>query len=165
MKSRPAIVLGAIFALAIAAPAFAQYSDASAYPAGYPANYPWFNNNDAQSRSFQRFLASDPQDARDLAANPQMIYDRNWRMRHPRLEYYLQNHLDVWNWLAGFGAPYQNQWHDAYWWHQNQRDMFWQNYPQWGAFDPAWQNQDGAYNQQQGWHYGEWWYGQNPSWV
>jgi hypothetical protein len=57
MKLRIAIVSGAIFALAIAVPAFAQYSDAPAYPAGYPANYPWFNN-DARSQSFQQFLAS-----------------------------------------------------------------------------------------------------------
>jgi hypothetical protein len=98
MKPRFAIVLGALFALAIAAPAFAQYSDSPAYPAGYPTNYPWFTN-DARSQSFQRFLYSDPQDAQELAANPQALYDRDWRMQHPPLEYYLQHHPEVWAWL------------------------------------------------------------------
>lgn len=80
MKPRSAIVLGVIFAVAIAVPAFAQYSAENAYPAGYPANYPWFTN-DARSQSFQQFLDSDPQDAQELAPNPQVIYDRNWRMQ------------------------------------------------------------------------------------
>jgi hypothetical protein len=36
MKPRSAIALSAVFALAIGVPAFAQYSDANAYTAGYP---------------------------------------------------------------------------------------------------------------------------------
>src|SRR5437868_5183221 len=88
MRPRIAIVLGAILALAMSAPAFAQYSD-TPYPAGFSTNYPWFTN-DAQSQSFQQFLASDPQDEQELAPNPQLIYDENWRMQHPQLQAFMQ---------------------------------------------------------------------------
>jgi hypothetical protein len=131
MNPRIAIVLGAIFALAIVVPAFAQYSDATSYPAGYPANYPWFTN-DVRSQSFQQFLASDPRDAQEIAPNPQVIYDRNWRMQHQPVESYFQSHPEVWDWLQQWGDyDSQHQWHDAYWWHQNNRHWFYTNHPRW----------------------------------
>jgi hypothetical protein len=164
MKPRIAIVLGAIFALAIAVPAFAQYSD-TPYPAGFADNYPWFTN-DAQSQSFQQFLASDPQDEQELAPNPQMIYDDNWRMQHPQVQSFMQANPDVWNWLLGFGAQdNRNQWHDAYWWHQNNRQWFYANHPQWVGFDPQWQNQDGDYDNQHSWHDAYWWHQNNRDWF
>jgi len=129
MNPRIAIVLGAIFALAIVVPAFAQYSDATSYPAGYPANYPWFTN-DVRSQSFQQFLASDPRDAQEIAPNPQVIYDRNWRMQHQPVESYFQSHPEVWDWLQQWGDyDSQHQWHDAYWWHENDRDWYYDSHP------------------------------------
>src|SRR6266851_5725335 len=164
MRPRIAIVLGAIFALAIAAPAFAQYSN-TPYPAGVSTNYPWFTN-DAQSRNFQQFLASDPQDEQDLAPNPQMIYDENWRMQHPQLQAFMQANPNVWTWLEQWGEyDTQNQLHDAYWWHQNNRQWFYSNHPEWVALDPRWRDQDGAYDNQHTWHDAYWWHQNNRDWF
>jgi hypothetical protein len=57
-----------------------------------------------------------------------------------------------------------NNWHDAYWWHQNDSD-FYANHPQWISWQPNWRDQDGACRPQHKWHYGQWWYNQNPNWV
>ena len=58
-----------------------------------------------------------------------------------------------------------NNWHDAYWWHQNNPDFFYANHPNWISWYPDWLNTDGAYDAQHNWHYGQWWYNQNPNWV
>jgi hypothetical protein len=165
MNPRIAIVLGAIFALAIVVPAFAQYSDVTSYPAGYPANYPWFTN-DVRSQSFQQFLASDPQDAQEIAPNPQVIYDRNWRMQHQPVESYFQSHPEVWDWLQQWGDyDSQHQWHDAYWWHQNNRHWFYTNHPRWVAFNPLWRDEDGDYDDQNQWRDAYWWHENDRDWY
>ena len=54
-----------------------------------------------------------------------MIYDENWRMQHPQLQAFMQANPNVWTWLEQWGEyDTQNQWHDAYWWHRNNRDWF-----------------------------------------
>ena len=58
-----------------------------------------------------------------------------------------------------------NNWHNAYWWHQNNPDYFYANHPNWISWYPNWRNEDGAYDGQHNWHYGQWWYNQNPNWV
>jgi hypothetical protein len=35
----------------------------------------------------------------------------------------------------------------------------------WASLDSRWLDKDGAYDQQHRWHYGEWWYNQDPNWV
>src|ERR1700686_5229894 len=93
MKRRVAIVFGAILVLAVAAPAFAQLQ----IP-GFPINFPWFTNV-PQAQTFEQFLANHPDDQRELAQNPGLIYDPNWRAQHRQLQYFLQTHPDVWEGL------------------------------------------------------------------
>jgi hypothetical protein len=174
--------LGAIlFALAIAAPASAQVRIEFGRPQvpGFSNNYPWFNDVSQYQtdQSFQHFLAYHPSIARELAQNPALLYNANWRSHHSLLAQYLANHPYVWqalnrqNWAQGPGNTQwgdydnQHQWHDAYWWHHNNPNWFYDNHQNWASLDSRWLDQDGAYDQQRQWHYGEWWYNQNPSWV
>src|ERR1700682_270778 len=95
MKVRFAIVMafGAILAMVISAPASAQ----TQIP-GFPINFPWFTNV-PQAQTFEQYLASHPDDQRELAQNPGLIYDPNWRGQHRQLQYFLQTHPDVWEGL------------------------------------------------------------------
>jgi hypothetical protein len=162
---RSAIVLGAVFALALAAPAWAQYGEPpSVQVLSFPVNYPWFS--DPMGESFGQFLANHPVVGNELAQNPELIYNANWRASHPALQAYLNANPAMWAQLMSYGDyDNSNVWHDAYWWHQNNPDFFYSNHPQWVSFNPLWLAQDGAYDTNHTWHYGEWWYNQNPGWV
>jgi hypothetical protein len=160
----------------IAAPAMAEFSMPQV--PGFSNNYPWFNEVTQYqgNQSFQWFLAHHPNIAEPLARNPQLLYDANWRSRFPSLQQYLANHPYEWQELAGenwaegptqtqWGAyDDQHRWRDAYWWHQNNPNWFYDN-QDWASLDSRWLDEDGAYDQQHRWHYGEWWYNQNPNWV
>jgi len=166
-----------IVALAVAVPAFA-YSDMPEV-SGFSNYYPWFNEvpQDRGQQSFQYFLAYHPYIAAALSHNPGLLYDEGWRSEQPALEQYLDNHPYVWqelngpDWAEGPAETQwgyyddEHQWRDAYWWHLNRPDWFYDNHQQWASLDSRWYAQDGAYDNQHRWHYGEWWYNQNPDWV
>jgi hypothetical protein len=178
VKQTTLALLGAIFlALGAAAPALA-YPEIQPVP-GFSNYYPWFNEvpQDPGPQSFRYFLAYHPYIAAALSHNPGLLYSAGWRSQQPALEQYLENHPYVWQELNG---PYwaegpaqtqwgyyddQHQWRDAYWWHLNQPNWFYNNHQQWSSLDSRWLSQDGAYDNQHQWHYGEWWYNQNPAWV
>jgi len=164
-------------AMAIAAPASADFFMPSV--PGFSNSYPWFNEV-AQypgNQSFQYFLAYHPNIARALSLNPALLYDARWRSQNPQLEQYLANHPYEWqelngqDWAEGscetsWGAyDDEHQWRDAYWWHRNRPDWFYDNHQTWASLDSRWLGEDGAYDPQHQWHYGEWWYNQNPAWV
>jgi hypothetical protein len=175
----------ALFALAIAAPASAlaqtQITIAFGRPQarGFSNNYPWFNDVSQYpgNQSFQYFLAYHPDIAQALSVNPGLLYNAAWRSENPALQEYLDSHPYEWqalnnaNWSTGPAETQwgyddsQHQWRDAYWWHQNDPNWFYDNHQDWASLDSRWLVQDGAYDQQNRWHYGEWWYNQNPTWV
>jgi len=94
------MVLGAMLVLATVTPAaMAQ----SIQIPGCPSNFPWFTNV-PQAQTFEQFLASHPDDRRELADNPGLIYHPNWRAQHQQLQYFLQTHPDVWAGLKSQGA-------------------------------------------------------------
>ncbi len=166
-----------LLGIGLAVPARAQYPLPGVD--GFSNDYPWFNEVPRYSgvESFQYFLAYHPQIARMLSRNPRLLYDSEWRSEQPALEQYLDNHPYVWrglngpNWAEGpvetQWGDYddEHQWRDAYWWHRNDPNEFYDTHRQWASLDARWLNQDGAYDNQHQWHYGEWWYNQNPSWV
>jgi hypothetical protein len=166
-----------LFGLAVAARAMAEVSTPQV--PSFSNNYPWFNEVTQYqgNQSFQWFLAHHPNIAETLARNPELLYDANWRSRFLSLQQYLANHPYEWqelngeNWAEGptrtqWGAyDDQHRWRDAYWWHQNNPNWFYDNHQDWASLDSRWLDKDGAYDQQHRWHYGEWWYNQNPNWV
>jgi hypothetical protein len=168
------------FALATAAPARGQVPFQMGGPEvpGFSNSYPWFNDVPQYQgdQSFRYFLAYHPYIAQALSRNPGLLYDAEWRSQEPALEEYLASHPYEWQALNGaywsegpaetqWGAYDNGQWRDAYWWHQNNPDWFYNNHTDWASLDSRWLTQDGAYDQQHQWHYGEWWYNQNASWV
>ncbi len=170
--------LGAILAVwLVAVPANADFTMPEV--PGFSNNYPWFNNvsQSPGNQSFQYFLAYHPNIAQALARNPSLLYDARWRYQFPALEQYLENHPYEWralsgqDWAEGLpetpwgGYDQQHQWRDAYWWHANNPNWFYDNHQSWASLDSRWLSQDGAYDAQHQWHYGEWWYNQNPVWV
>jgi hypothetical protein len=166
-----------LLAFGIAAYAMAEVSTPSVR--GFSNNYPWFDDVTQYrgNMSFQWFLANHQKIAETLARTPGLLYDANWRSRFPSLGRYLANHPYEWqelngeNWADGptqtqWGAyDDQHQWRDAYWWHRNNPNFFYDNHRNWASLDSRWLDEDGAYDQQHQWHYGEWWYNQNPNWV
>ena len=173
-------VVTMIFTVAIATPASTQVVIQIGSPQvpGFSNNYPWFNDvpQYQEDQSFRWFMANNPDIAQALAQNPARLYDADWRSQFPALEEYLANHPYEWEALNGeywsegpaetqWGDYDDGQWRDAYWWHQNNPDWFYNNHMSWASLDSRWLAQDGAYDQQYQWHYGEWWYNQNPSWV
>jgi hypothetical protein len=169
-----------VFALAVATPAPAQVIVQIGSPPvpGFSNDYPWFNNVPQYqgNQSFRWFLANNPDIAQSLSQNPSRLYDSEWRSQFPALEEYLADHPYEWEALNGeywsegpaetqWGDYDDGQWRDAYWWHQNNPNWFYDNHLSWASLDSRWLAQDGAYDQQHQWHYGEWWYNQNPSWV
>jgi hypothetical protein len=99
IKRTTAMVLGALLALALATPAATAQS---IQIPGFPANFPWFTNV-PQAQTFEQFLANHPDDRRELADNPGLLYDPNCRAQHQQLQYFLQTHPDVWARLRSQG--------------------------------------------------------------
>jgi hypothetical protein len=138
------ILCGAILALTIVAPAFAQYSGQGYYGGTGEVGWGAYDNN-------------------------HRWHGARWWHRH-YIEWFYASHPE-WAvmdalWLTQDGDyDNNNNWHDAYWWHQNDPDFFYANHPQWIPWQPNWRDQDGAYDAQHNWHYGQWWYNQNPNWV
>ena len=186
IKISRAMTIGAwcaaiLLALAIAAPTRAQVTILFEEPPvpGFSNSYPWFNDVPQYQgdQSFQWFMANHPDIAGALARDPGLLYDANWRSQFPALEQYLANHPYEWqalngeDWSEGPAETQwgyydsEHQWQDAYWWHQNNPNWFYDNHQDWASLDSRWLTEDGAYDPQHQWHYGEWWYNQNPNWV
>jgi hypothetical protein len=173
----------ALLALATAAPASAQIQvtilDGRPQARGFSDNYPWFNDVPQYQgdQTFQYFLAYHPDIAQALAQNPGLLYNAGWRSEYPDLEEYLDSHPYEWqalnnaNWSTGPAETTwgyydtRHRWRDAYWWHENDPNWFYDNHMTWASLNSRWLISDGAYDQQNRWHYGEWWYNQNPGWV
>jgi hypothetical protein len=167
--------------LALAVPASAQVTITlgGSQVSGFSNNYPWFNDMPQYrgDQSFRYFLAYHPNIAYALSRNPGLLYNAEWRSQYPQLENYMAYHPYAWrylngeNWATGPAETQwgsyddQNQWRDAYWWHQNNANWFYDNHQDWASLNSRWLDQDGAYDPQHQWHYGEWWYNQNPGWV
>ncbi len=178
IKAKMLVWMGAILAMfAIAVSANADF--AMPEVPGFSNNYPWFNNvsQNPGNESFQYFLAYHPNIAQALARNPSLLYNASWRYQFPALEQYLANHPYEWqalsgqDWAEGIpetpwgGYDQEHQWRDAYWWHANDPNWFYDHHQAWASLDSRWLTQDGAYDARHQWHYGEWWYNQNPNWV
>ena len=181
-KMRSLRWLGAMaIGFALAVPASAQVTIQFGGPrvSGFSNSYPWFNDMPQYrgDQSFRYFLAYHPNIAYALSRDPGLLYDAEWRSQYPELEDYMANHPYAWqalnneDWATGPAETQwgsyddQNQWRDAYWWHQNDASWFYDNHQDWASLDSRWLNEDGAYDPQNQWHYGEWWYNQNPGWV
>jgi hypothetical protein len=64
-----------------------------------------------------RFLDGHPKVKAELAQNPDLLYNKQWREKHPGLEQFMQNHPNVWGKLPNSGrygayGP-DHQWHEA----------------------------------------------------
>ena len=184
-KSLPKLAIASVcgaataLTLSLATPVFAQMFQGDAPRVdGFSNNYPWFNPVPQYQgdQTFRWFMANHPGIARTLSRHPGLLYNANWRSQYPALEQYLENHPYEWQalndryWSDGpaetqWGDYDDGQWRDAYWWHQNNPNSFYDNHVNWASLDSRWLSQDGAYDNQRQWHYGEWWYNQNPGWV
>jgi hypothetical protein len=191
MKRTVVIVIGAILVLATAAPAMAQIQ--ITIP-GFRNDFPWFTNV-PQAQTFEQFLANHPDDERELAQNPGLLYDPNWRAQHRELQYFLQTHPDVWEGLKAQGAgiydtrfsQFLNNHPDVA---SDLRDdpellydpRYRENHPELVQFlanhPRVWANLNaqretagpapgelGAYDDVHQWHDAGWWWANNPDWV
>src|ERR1700687_3048523 len=191
MKLRFAIVMafGAILMLAPVAPASAQVQ----IP-GFPINFPWFTNV-PQAQTFEQYLASHPDDQRELAQNPGLIYDPGWRGQHRQLQYFLQTHPDVWDGLKAQSAEiYDTPFNGFLNGHQDvasdlRRDpellydrayrndhrelaQFLTDHPRvWASLSAQHETSGpgterlGAYDNQHQWHDANWWHQNSPDWF
>jgi hypothetical protein len=103
-----------------------------------------------------------------LDRNPNLIYDKAWREKHPDLQGFMQNHPNVWGKLPGsarYGAygPDHN-WHEVDWWHQNNPNWMYSNHPEWAQNHPDWRG-DGDFDENHQWHDRGWWNDHHPDWV
>jgi hypothetical protein len=191
MKRIVTILFGALLMSIVAAPAMAQIQ--ITIP-GFRSDNPWFNNV-PQAQTFKQFLADHPDDARELAQNPGLLYDPEWRGQHRQLQYFLQTHPDVWDGLKAQSAdiydPRFSQflgnhrevasdlrdnpellYDPGYRSHHPELTEFLADHPQ------VWENMNaeresagrtpagfGAYDNQHRWHDANWWHQNNPGWF
>ena len=114
---------------------------------------------------------------RHLAANPNLIYNRDFREDHPELRQFLQNHPDVWEKLErdhGVGArgpgrwgdyDDHHEWRDADWWHDHDRAWMYRHHPEWVENHPNWRHDDGDWDDAHAWHDRNWWNENHRDWV
>lgn len=115
-----------------------------------------------------KFLNQRPELKAQLQRNPDLIYNRNFREKHPDLQQFMQNHSNVWGKLKDsnrWGAydPSHN-WHESDWWHQNDPAWMYNNHPEWARNHPDWDN-DGDFDDHHQWHDRNWWNSNHPDWV
>jgi hypothetical protein len=115
-----------------------------------------------------RFLDYHPEIKQQLERNPNLIYNREWRERHPDLQQFMQNHPNVWGKLPesrrwGAYGP-NNEWHEADWWHEHDPDWMYKNHPEWVENHPDWRG-DGDFDEHHEWHDRDWWHDHHPDWV
>lgn len=123
MKIRRIFLLGAaacLFFVAMVCGAFAT---------------PAFAQNAAAESYFQKYLAANP----EVARNPGLMSDPRWLNAHPAFHKFLENHPDIaaqaHSMAAGRGAygayDTRHQWHDSNWWATNNPQWTQQHHPEW----------------------------------
>src|ERR1700674_2206308 len=191
MKRTTAMVLGAMLVLATVTPAaMAQMIQIP----GFPINFPWFTNV-PQAQTFEQYLASHPDDQRELAQNPGLIYDPNWRGQHRQLQYFLQTHPDIWEGLKsqstgiyetrfsqflasqpGVASDLRDNpellYDETYRSDHPELAQFLADHPRiWAHLNAqretagAAPDQFGAYDTQHRWHDATWWHQNSPDWF
>src|SRR5882757_1234539 len=112
-----------------------------------------------------------------LAANPNLIYNKDFREDHPELRTFLQNHPDVWKKLGPgpggvAGGPRgwgdyddHHEWRDADWWHDHDRGWMYRHHPEWVENHPNWRHDDGDWDDAHAWHDRNWWNENHRDWV
>src|SRR5258708_7387161 len=91
------------------------------------------------------FIDQRPELKNQLSRNPNLIYNKAWRDRHPDLQQFMDNHPQTWAKLPesrrwGDYGPDHN-WHDADWWHEHDRGWFWHHHPEWAENHPEWRDE------------------------
>ncbi len=98
---------------------------------------PAFAQNAAAERYFQKYLAANP----EVARNPSLMSNPRWLNAHPAFHKFLEEHPDIANQahnMAGRGAhggygayDQKHQWHDSNWWTANNPTWTQQHHPEW----------------------------------
>ena len=114
------------------------------------------------------FLSQRPEVKEQLERNPNLIYNREWRERHPDLQEFMHNHPQTWGKLPGnerWGAygP-DHDWHESDWWHDHDRGWFYSHHPEWAENHPEWRD-EGDFDEHHEWHDRDWWHDNHPDWV
>ncbi len=155
----------------------AQHPEVQQYIQSNPSFWNGMRSNGNQyfGPRLNEFLNNHPGVGAQVRANPELLYDRQFRRQHPGLQEFLQNHPNVWrNFVAGgpaqgpggWGAYDQNrQWRNADWWHQNDPDWMYRNHPEWAENHPDWRANDGDFDDSHVWHNRGWWNDNHPDWV
>jgi len=114
------------------------------------------------------FLSERPAVKADLERNPNLIYNRAWRERHPDLREFMQNHPQIWGKLPGNerwgGYGPDRSWHESDWWHEHDRGWFYSHHPEWAENHPEWRD-EGDFDERHEWHDRDWWHDRHPDWV
>ncbi len=108
---------------------------------------------------FTNFLSHHPGVARQLQANPELLYDPAFRNAHPELQSWLAGHPRVWRNLKAqavaapvapvYGAYPRNYgeydenhaWHDPDWWEDHHPDWAAKHHPEWAEWRAKHQKQ------------------------
>jgi hypothetical protein len=128
------------------------------------------------SERLDHWLNDHPGVRSKLAANPNLIYNKDFREDHPELRTFLQNHPDVWDKIGrgpgmaggprGWGDyDERHEWHDADWWHSNDRAWMYRHHPEWVENHPDWRRDDGDFDDAHVWHDRDWWNENHRDWV
>jgi len=109
--------------------------------------------------AWNQFLSKHPTTAKELEANPSLIYNQNWLAKHPHVGDFLRNHPEDAQSIMGhgreMGGPGQfrngaydqnHQWHDQDWWYKNQPQWSREHHPEWWAQHKDWQGQPPAHS-------------------
>jgi hypothetical protein len=125
-------------------------------------------------QGLNRFLNDHPNLRSQLAANPDLIYDRRFRNQHPDLKQFLAENPNAWQKLArgpvgdprGWGDyDSYHQWRDANWWHEHDRAWMYRHHPEWIENHPDWRDEDGDFDDAHVWHDRGWWSDHHRDWV
>jgi hypothetical protein len=104
---------------------------------------------------FSGFLAHHPGVSRDLASNPELLYDPRFRAAHPELQAWLAGHPSMWRSMkyqglaapvapmapvygrypAGYGDWDENHvWRDPDWWEDHHPEWVRKHHPEWAEW-------------------------------
>ncbi len=143
LAKRTLIFCGAILALVITAPAFAQYTGQEGY---------YLRLREAECGAYD---------------NNHRWHDTTWWHRHYIECFYATRQERVVMdavWLTPEGDYNIGSWHNAYRLHNNGPNFFYADRPHGISWEPNWRDQDDAYDARHDWQYGQWWHKQ-PNWV
>ncbi|GEM_PF-2669169 len=132
------------------------------YASGAYAQFSGLPNQGA----WNQYLSNHPNVASELQRNPALLYNPNWRSKHPHLEEWLNNHPGDWKamrqpapWQSRYGAwdTRSNEWHDQDWWYQNHPEWAHEHHPEWWEDHKDWQSwkkEEQAERMEQKWQHG-----------